>query len=118
MTLKQLKRTGSTHLALVWDDGHTGPVSLRSLRDNCPCAGCKGEVVLFQEYRPPPADTSTPGRYTLTRAVPVGNYALQFSWTDGHDQGIYTWEHLRSLCECEECSNQRSIRQPRKDDHE
>ncbi len=29
----------------------------------------------------------------------VGNYALKISWSDGHDTGLYTWQHLRQLCE-------------------
>lgn len=28
----------------------------------------------------------------------VGNYALQFTWDDGHHTGIYTWEYLLRLC--------------------
>ncbi len=74
-----------------------------TLRDSCPCAGCKGETVLFKTYVPPEADTTTPGRYKLNGATPVGNYALKLTWGDGHDMGMYTWEQLRSLCECEEC---------------
>lgn len=88
---------------LTWDDGHEGPISLRALRDACPCAGCKGETVLFRTYVPPEADTSAPGRYVLKGAVPVGSYALKLIWGDGHEMGMYTWEHLRSLCECSEC---------------
>jgi DUF971 family protein len=74
-----------------------------TLRDSCPCAGCKGETVLFKTYVPPEADTTTPGRYELKGATPVGNYALKLTWGDAHDMGMYTWEQLRSLCECEEC---------------
>jgi DUF971 family protein len=66
--------------------------------------------VLFQEYVPPPANTSTPGRYILAQADQVGSYALKFSWADGHDQGIYTWQHLRSLCECAECLAQGQLK--------
>jgi DUF971 family protein len=29
----------------------------------------------------------------------VGNYALRIHWSDGHHQGLYTWRHLRDLCE-------------------
>jgi DUF971 family protein len=104
-------------MALAWDDGHTGPVSLRHLRDSCPCAGCRGETVLFQEYVPPPADTTAPGRYRLVNALPVGNYALQLSWADGHGQGIYTWDHLRSLCECEACASRPETQEPRGNAH-
>ena len=38
-----------------------------------------------------------PGRYELVSATPVGNYALKLAWADGHADGIYTWELLRSL---------------------
>ena len=36
--------------------------------------------------------------YTMNELNPVGNYALQPVWNDGHDSGIYTWEYLRHLC--------------------
>ena len=26
-----------------------------------------------------------------------GNYALKIDWADGHNTGIYTWEHLQRL---------------------
>jgi DUF971 family protein len=101
--LVQFVRQGPGEVMMVWDDGHQGPVSLRSLRDHCPCASCRGETVLLRTYVPQPVETSTPGRYDLKGAVSVGNYALQISWGDGHGEGIYTWELLRSLCECPAC---------------
>ena len=36
-------------------------------------------------------------------AQPVGRYALQFNWQDGHSAGIYSWEYLRRMCQCGEC---------------
>lgn len=107
MRLTQFKQQSSAEVQLAWDDGHAGPVTLRRLRDACPCAGCQGESVLLAVYTPPPADTSTPGRYELKSAVPVGNYAMQFRWGDGHGEGMYTWETLRALCECPVCSARR-----------
>ena len=104
MRLVQFARRGTGEVMMVWDDGHEGPVSLRNLRDHCPCASCRGETVLLRTYVPLPVDTSIPGRYALKDAVPVGNYALKFRWGDGHGEGIYTWELLRSLCECPACS--------------
>ena len=103
MIVKQVKQTSMNELLLTWDDGHVGPVSLRTLRDACPCAGCNGETVLFQKYVPPQPNVYIPGRYDLKAAETVGGYALKFSWGDGHNVGIYTWEHLRGLCECSEC---------------
>jgi DUF971 family protein len=54
-------------------------------------------------YSPPPVDANVPGRYELKAVESVGNYALKLTWGDGHDHGIYNWEHLHGLCECSEC---------------
>jgi DUF971 family protein len=34
----------------------------------------------------------------LHAVTPVGSYAVQFAWNDGHDTGIYTWEYLYEAC--------------------
>lgn len=103
----KIQQTSVTDIMISWNDGHTSNISLRTLRDACPCAGCKGETVLFRTYVPPTVNTEAPGRYSLKGAIPVGNYALKLTWGDGHDMGMYTWEQLRSLCECPECTLQR-----------
>jgi DUF971 family protein len=92
----------------MWDDGHEGVSALKTLRDGCPCAGCQGETVLLHHYDAPAKDSSAPGMYELRGAETIGNYAIKLSWGDGHDMGIYTWEHLRSLCECSACSGRRT----------
>jgi DUF971 family protein len=94
--------TKTDQLSVTWDDGHAGLVSLQTLRDECPCAACRGETVLLKTYTPSP-QVELPGRYKLISAQQVGSYALSVRWGDGHATGIYTWEHLRSLCECETC---------------
>ena len=94
-------------MALEWDDGHRGPVSLKTLRDACPCATCKGETVLLHHYAPVTPAADTPGRYQLTGAQTVGNYAMQFIWGDGHSEGLFAWDYLRGLCECDECRSAR-----------
>ena len=38
-----------------------------------------------------------------TGAHAVGRYALEFSWSDGHRVGIYSWDYLRRNCQCGEC---------------
>lgn len=30
---------------------------------------------------------------------PVGHYAVQISFDDGHDSGLYSWQYLRDLAE-------------------
>ena len=95
----------NTSLNLVWDDGHKGFSSLRTLRERCPCAGCQGETVLLRTYQPLP-QPELPGKYDLKDAQQVGSYALQLTWGDGHATGLYTWETLRALCECPQCHPQ------------
>ena len=38
----------------------------------------------------------------ITGAAPVGNYAIQFMFSDGHDSGIYSWNYLYELCQEQE----------------
>ncbi len=80
--------------------GHCGTVA--------PAPGCQGESVLFMTYTPPPDTNPHPQKYALLSAETVGSYAMRFTWGDGHDQGLYTWEHLRSLCECSVCLEART----------
>ena len=34
----------------------------------------------------------------ITDIKPVGNYAVQLVFSDGHDTGLYSWEYLYELC--------------------
>ncbi len=35
--------------------------------------------------------------FRLSRIVPVGGYALQPTWADGHNTGLYSLDYLRAL---------------------
>jgi DUF971 family protein len=96
-------------LEIDWADGHRSAWSFAWLRDACPCATCNEErnqqgrkpgqpkpksTHLLPMYTPPPRPAS---------AHPVGRYALQFNWQDGHASGIYSWDYLRRSCQCSAC---------------
>jgi DUF971 family protein len=98
----KIKLSSPQQLSILWDDGHASVISLNTLRNECPCAGCQGETVLLQTYRPEQLP-DLPGKYNLVGIKQVGHYAIQISWGDKHGTGIYTWKYLRSLCECPEC---------------
>ncbi len=100
MKPRSIRREGGTSLKITWSDGHESVYPLTLLRDACPCASCAGETVLLHTYTPPPPDLSAPGRYDLKNIELVGSYAAQFTWADGHNTGIYTWEKLLGLCPC------------------
>lgn len=97
----RVQQVSPSELRIEWDDGHVSRYTLSWLRKNCPCASCKMESATGGGSVTLPI--LKPGQYELRSIDPIGSYALQFSWGDGHRTGIYTYEHLRQLCECELC---------------
>jgi len=97
-------------LEIDWTDGHRSAWSFAWLREACPCATCVEErknegrkagqpkskpASVLPMYAPPPKPAS---------AHAVGRYAIQFNWLDGHSGGIYSWDYLRRVCQCQECT--------------
>lgn len=90
--------TPERDLRIAWSDGHVVRFALQYFRDQCPCAGCKGETDILGGHHPPlQLPVMTPGKYELKALTPVGNYAIAAAWGDGHDTGIYSWEYLLGL---------------------
>jgi len=97
-------------MEIDWVDGHKSAWGFAWLRDACPCATCVEERKL--EGRKPGQPKAKPAAvlpmYTPpakpSNAHAVGRYALQFNWQDGHTAGIYSWEYLRRVCQCRECT--------------
>jgi DUF971 family protein len=82
-------------LRITWDDGHVGEYEEAYLRGYCPCAMCQGHGAKRRFIPVPEA--------RLQEIAPVGNYAIEFRWHDGHSTGIYSYDYLRSLCPCAVC---------------
>jgi DUF971 family protein len=95
---------------IVWADGHHSHYAFSFLRDECPCATCDdlrrkknaakvpaaiGGNSVLPMYKP---------KLSARAAKPLGNYALQIEFNDGHSTGIYSYDHLRTICPCEECA--------------
>ena len=91
-TPTSLERIGETGLKIRWEDGHESIYTWILLRDACPCAVC----------REGPSPRSGPEIRAL-EVQPVGRYALNVRFSDGHSTGIFSYELLRSICPCEEC---------------
>ena len=92
-------------LVVVWDDGHESYYPLEELRRACPCAGCSGEPDLFGRMYAGPPPNYSPRSFQLHSVIPIGNYALQPNWLDGHNYGMWTFERLRAVCPCDVCRN-------------
>jgi len=84
-------RTQSRVLDITFDDGVAFSLPFELLRVYSPSAEVRGHGA-GQEI------LQTGKREVLLTALePVGNYAVQPRFSDGHDSGIYSWDYLRWL---------------------
>ncbi len=96
---KKIFQVDAGVLGITWSDGHESVYPVKRLRENCPCAHCIDEWSGERRIKPGDiADTIQP-----VKLHSVGLYAIQISWNDGHDTGLYSHELLRRLCACEAC---------------
>lgn len=81
----------SRRLEIAFSDGARFELSFEFLRVHSPSAEVRGHG-LGQEV------LQTGKREVDVRALePVGNYALQPTFSDGHATGIYSWDYLSEL---------------------
>ncbi len=86
ITNRRAERT----LEVLWDDGVTQCWLHRQVRAACKCSPCqaarlRGAPALFADD------------VVIEEIRPIGHYAVQLVFSDGHERGIYPWELLRSL---------------------
>ena len=93
-TFPQEIQADSENLTITWKDGFTSHFNLLDLRKKCPCAVCcgghGGKI------------GAATGHITSIQLVSwrkVGRYALNFTWSDNHDTGIYSYDNLRAYSE-------------------
>lgn len=109
----RVMKSEGTGVEIDWKDGHHSSWTFAWLRNACPCATCHDE----RERSGRPLGVAKPKPQTLlvmyeapprpVEVTPVGKYALKFKWNDGHESGIYSWEYLRRVCQCEVCNPKR-----------
>lgn len=83
-------------LQITWNDGREDELTWQQLRSACPCANCKvardKPAPLFTILQPEEARP-----VTAKKVYPLGNYAYQIDFSDGHTTGIYSLDFLRKL---------------------
>lgn len=97
--------SGGSGMEIHWRDGHRSAWSFAWLRLACPCATCHEEREA--EGRDPGVPKPKPKALLPLYEAParpknaarVGNYALRFTWNDGHEAGLYSWDYLRNVCD-------------------
>lgn len=115
---------------IVWSDGHSSHFEFAYLREQCPCAMCNDEREKKAEQQSAELqrkDEQLKKENAALKAAPsldspllpmfkpklrarsahaVGNYALQIDFNDGHATGIYSFDFLRAICPCQDCTRE------------
>ncbi|HEY4373279.1 MAG TPA: DUF971 domain-containing protein [Burkholderiales bacterium] len=83
----------SRRLEIAFSDGARFELPFEFLRVYSPSAEVRGHG--------PGQETLQVGKRAvgITGVAPVGNYAIQPTFSDGHDSGIYSWDYLYELGE-------------------
>jgi DUF971 family protein len=76
-------REGGRMLRLTYADGSSAEIGADRLRAASPSADKRPAL----------------GEVRIVDVETIGNYAARFSFSDGHDSGIYNWTLLRKLGE-------------------
>jgi DUF971 family protein len=75
-------------LEISFADGKSYRLSFEFLRVHSPSAEVRGHGPGQEVLQTGKKDVE------ITRAEPVGSYAIQLCFSDGHDTGIYSWDLL------------------------
>lgn len=87
LTVHEKSRT----LELSWPDGAHFQIPFELMRIYSPSAEVQGHGPGQEILQTGKRDVD------ITQLVPIGNYAVQPTFSDGHASGIFTWEYLYFL---------------------
>lgn len=71
-------------------DGETLDIAAKLLWRACPSAAGRRRRIDGRDHL-------VPADLRLTRVQPIGNYAVNLAFSDGHDRGVYPWDYLTEL---------------------
>lgn len=80
-----------SNLYIKWKDGTLSKYDLLEMRKKCPCATCYGG-----HGGKVGAATGHITSIKLVSWKKVGRYAINLTWSDYHDTGIYSYDNLRA----------------------
>jgi DUF971 family protein len=81
-------------LVIEWSDGRRRRYAIDELRRKCPCATCLYERESAARTVAPPENVAP---VAIEQLHPVGNYAYNIRFSDGHSTGIFPLELLLEL---------------------
>jgi len=83
-------------VAIAWDDGAETFFQMEKLRAASPSAETRGEKDIFGQRHGGTDQKLFPG-VTVVHWERVGNYAIRFDFSDGHNSGLYSYDYLLDL---------------------
>jgi DUF971 family protein len=87
-----------TEVAIVWDDGVESYFTFEKLRAASPSASNLGERdILGNQYGG--GGLKNFAGVLVVGWERVGNYAIRFDFSDGHNSGLYSFDYLRKLAD-------------------
>ncbi len=99
----RIKLNAPGGILIQWNDGHEAIYGQSYLRRKCPCANCEEFPPDIVEDSPTSLPILGQRSVQAESATPVGHYAIQIQWNDGHQAGIYSFAYLREICPCKSC---------------
>lgn len=95
-----LEKTDRRSLRIQWSDGEILEYPFHRLRESCPCASCRERKKGESQGPKNPLHVLKPGEdveMEVLQMRPVGNYAYNITFSDGHSSGLFTMELLREI---------------------
>ena len=97
-----IEREGEAAIVITWSDGLIARWTVNALRKACPCATCREKK---RHDTPDPDASQKPLTLPVLSAAearplrieamrPVGSYAYNIAFSDGHSSGIYPFAML------------------------
>ncbi|TWU34249.1 DUF971 domain-containing protein [Novipirellula artificiosorum] len=91
-----ITRDGDATIEITWTDGSTNRWTAGELRKACPCATCREKRKASDEKKATPGPTPLPVLSSaearplqIESMRPVGSYAYNIAFSDGHSSGIF-----------------------------
>lgn len=85
-----------SEVAIVWADGAESYFPFEKLRAASPSAANIGETDILGNKYGGDGPKKFPGVQVTGWSI-VGNYAVRFDFSDGHNSGLYSYDYLRKL---------------------
>lgn len=88
-----IQKKSDTEMFIAWSTGENTVVPFVEIRFQCRCAECVDEWTRKRRVQ----KSQIRADIKPAHVEPVGRYAIQIDWNDGHRTGIYTYELLYAI---------------------